>query len=254
MHGLTRLEQHFSNNRSNHVFNRKPVGIKGSISAWEARFLHATILEKKPEVCLEIGTGAGISSAIMANALSILKAVYGGERRLHSVDCNEFCWFDKTKPVGFFLGEFAPELTEYVTFWKKPSAFEVHDILAPKSVGLVFIDANHKHPWPSLDLLATLPYLTEDAVVVLHDINLAANMPDFAESNGAKYLFDGVPLEKATCAGQGADKLPNIGAFTLNGTGNAALADRIRTIVGAHEWEAKVDDATLSSAGLSPQA
>lgn len=251
MQNLTRLELHFSNNRSNHVFNRKPAGIKGSISAWEAQFLHAAILDKKPSVCLEIGTGAGLSTAIMANALSILSAAYGGEHRLHSVDSMAFCWFDKTKPVGFFLPEYASELNDYVKFWTKKSAFELQDVVQPQSVSLIFIDANHKHPWPCLDLLAALPYLTEDAVVVLHDINLPANMPEFPESNGAKYLFDDLALDKTTCTGQAKDRLPNMGALRLPSMSKEDVAQQIRQIVAAHKWEIQVDAATRSAAGVA---
>ena len=251
---LTPIERYFSNNRANHVFNRRPGGVKGSIGAWEARFLHAAILESTPRVCVEIGTGSGVSSAIIANALSILQSVHGGNHKLHSLDAMEFCWYDKDKRVGFFLGEFASELTRFVEFRTKTFASQLKDFLKPVSIEFFFIDANHKHPWPALDLLASLPYLRPDAQIMLHDINLPFNMPEFPDSNGARVLFNDLMLDKSYVTGHKPELLPNMGLLRTAGVRPNAIERQVRAIIENHPWEIQVPDAYLASLGIARPA
>ena len=79
------------------------------------------------------------------------------------------------------------------------------------SVDLAFIDANHYHPWPLLDVLHLSTVMARNSWLILHDINLPVIAPQFA-AWGARYLFDAWPFEKTT----GGDHR-NIGAVQLPG-------------------------------------
>ena len=79
----------------------------------------------------------------------------------------------------------------------------------PASVNLTFIDANHYHPWPLLDLLHMSVLAKRGSWVVLHDINLPVITPECLAC-GAKWLFDEWPFDKV--AGGPQD---NIGAVRL---------------------------------------
>jgi hypothetical protein len=82
--------------------------------------------------------------------------------------------------------------------------------LSSSDARLRFIDANHKHLWPTLDLLAALPCLRAGATVPLHDINnLPVTHPQFA-GWGVKHLFDDLDVEKQ--AGEN-ERIPNIGTI-----------------------------------------
>ena len=100
----------------------------------------------------------------------------------------------------------------------------------PASIDLTFIDANHYHPWPLLDLLHLTVAARPWSWVVLHDINLPAVSPAF-QAWGAKWLFEAWPLAKVT--GGGADA--NIGAVQLPGDPRALIPMAARLL--ERPWE-----------------
>jgi hypothetical protein len=54
---------------------------------------------------------------------------------------------------------------------KGSTSFDLENILnSDIKLDLVFIDANHHHPWPIIDLLHILPFLHEGSIVILHDV------------------------------------------------------------------------------------
>ena len=85
-----------------------------------------------------------------------------------------------------------------------------------RSVGLVMIDADHRHPGAALDLLALMPVLRDGALVVLHDIDLdliqAQAGKDAPIEDGPKRLFDSWPYEKTRESGGGPS---NIGVLRV---------------------------------------
>ena len=79
------------------------------------------------------------------------------------------------------------------------------------------IDADHRHPWPVLDVLRLAPYVEPRGWIVLHDIQLgshgqaerAAGKPlDAGTPYGAEWLFERWPFRKIRSFHIGAIELP----------------------------------------------
>ena len=82
---------------------------------------------------------------------------------------------------------------------------------------LTFIDANHYHPWPLLDLVHLCVVAKPESWMILHDIDLPNVAPRFA-AWGAKWLFDAWPFESVVGGQQ-----HNIGAVRLPADLNALV-------------------------------
>lgn len=244
---LSTIGAHYSALRCDAIFARKPEGLKGSINIWEARFLHRRILEHAPDQVVEIGTCAGLSTAVMGDALALLDAALGGRRAAVSYDNSTTCFFDNSKPVGYFLEGEPEDIRARVRVRTGCTALNLADDVAPESLPLLFIDASHSHPWPCLDLWAALPFIREDGEICFHDVNLPLANPLYP-TYGVKFLFDALILDKRY-----ADPVPgrvsNMGSVTL-----AANKDQIREQILAcirrHPWETRVDRAWLEQAGV----
>lgn len=244
---LNSIGAHYSRLRCDAIFARKPADLKGSINIWEARFLHGRLLERVPEQVVEIGTCAGLSAAVIGDALAVLDAAHGGNRTAISYDNSETCFFDRTKPVGYFLAEAPEEIRARVRVRTGCTALNLADDVAPASLPLLLIDASHSHPWPCLDLWASLPYLREDGEVCFHDVNLPLANPNFP-TYGVKYLFDTLILDKRY-----ADPVPgrvsNMGSATLAGNKDQ-VREQIVDCMQRYPWETAVDRAWLEAAGI----
>ena len=112
-----------------------------------------------------------------------------GGRQLISCDVNPTCYFDRNRATGEAARQLyrAPRTTWHLETNK--TARDLSDTMAPGSVDLTFIDANHAHPWPLVDLLQATAFAKPESWMVLHDIELPVMRPEF-QDYGAKWLFD----------------------------------------------------------------
>jgi hypothetical protein len=153
------------------------------------------ILRHKPKHCLEIGVAAGGSSAIICNALQ----EHGGE--LSSVDYNNYWYWqglphdtqperidivtkrvskllspNKLLPVGWVMDHY-PDLKKNWTCYSGGLIVDfIEEICKKGSIDLCFLDAAHVLPGEILDFLIILPYLTDDAVIIIHDIHIYSHL------------------------------------------------------------------------------
>jgi hypothetical protein len=130
---------------------------------------------------------------------------------LDSYDISSHCYFDPSYPVGSAVAEMGVPNRQSWTL-HQGSAIDAARTSLGTGVELVFIDADHMHPCPTIDALVLLPALASGAWLVLHDINLP-NIPggrDFPHY-GALSLYDGWEYEKRRVGGE----LDNIGAIRL---------------------------------------
>jgi predicted O-methyltransferase YrrM len=217
----------------------RPDWITGSLSDDDAHYLFRTAADAHTPVAVEIGTASGFSTAVLAHALGASHRAAGRDSdwQVVSYDIDPRLYFDRSKRVGDAArAMLPPHLLERIDFRAPATAIDLKRHHAPSSLEYLFIDANHHHPWPTLDLLATLDQLAPGAAVVLHDINLPLIHPQFA-AWGVKYLFDALPLEKDTSPGT----LPNIGRIRIPRE-KAALREQLVRILDEHEWEVEVPD------------
>lgn len=216
-------------------YARRPAWLRGYISASEAEFLMQAIYAVRASEVVEIGTGSGFSTAAIAMALKFAAddGIIGRSFRVVSHDASPRFYGDATRRTGGAVYETLPsDLTQHVELRAPSISVAASKGFSEGSLRLLFIDANHKHPWPTLDLLAFIDVLCPGALVVLHDINLPLLFPKYPEW-GAKFLFDGVEAERISPVGEA---LHNIGAIRIPASKDA-LRTRLMEVVSAHPWE-----------------
>jgi predicted O-methyltransferase YrrM len=235
-----------------HVFtDKKPGWVTGSLSHSDSKFLFCAALSAGVSEVIEIGTASGFSTAILCHALNFAReaGVIASDFQVISYDNSPNIYFDPSKPVGDAAREVLPPgLLDHVVFRHPFYARNLQDFHGADTVGFLFIDANHNHPWPTLDLFAALDVLRPGATVLLHDINLPVIHDAKFPSWGAKYLFDGLNLPKDTPTDV---NLPNIGGVTIPARKDRLRA-QLREILYAHVWQQKVSDEYLAGIGLVP--
>ena len=207
-----------------------PKWVRGHISAGDAEALRQLVHDLQPERVLEIGVAAGISSAALLFALDELSGV---GRVLHSVDAHDTCYYDPGILTGAAVFALQPQPhTRWILHTPTDARRIGRESLLESSTDLIFIDADHRHPWPLLDLLHLAPLARPQAWVALHDIALARIMPGCQE-HGAEWLFTAWPGEKA--AGTGAAE--NLGAVRLPAD-LGTLVRMARELLQLAPWEA----------------
>lgn len=196
------------------AFYKPPAWSEGHVSYDDVVFLDEMVRLVSPRCVIEVGVASGCSSAVLLRALREL----GGERTLHSYDLLDHCYMAPERPLGAAVDELIPAERHCWRLHPGKTALDAGQEHAGRGVELAFIDADHRHPWPSLDLWALLPALAPGTWVVLHDIAL----PDFSDWKvfGAQYLFEAWPGEKRASSGHS-----NSGAIRLPGS-----------ITTAREW------------------
>jgi predicted O-methyltransferase YrrM len=192
------------------------VRYPGGIGSRDYFFLTCFVSILAPRRVLEIGTLTGFSTAIIAAAIHHQH----GERKaitVDTIDSQTHCIIDYSRPIGFEIPELIPDLVQTVRVHPGRESDVVREIAKPGEYGLAFIDADHRHPWPLLDVLRLAPYLQPRSWIVLHDIQLgtygkierdAGKQLETGTPYGAEWLFDRWPFRKIRSFQIGAIELP----------------------------------------------
>ena len=188
----------------------------GTIALREYLFLSAFASILAPERAVEIGTLAGFSAAIIAAALHrrhphqkrvLVETI---DRNIHSVVQND-------RPVGFQIPEIIPDFPDAVRVCAPADSAAIREFAGRDELQLVFIDADHQHPRPLLDLLRATPYVRNGGWVLLHDIKLGTtgraspridHKLGTAASFGAEWLFADWQFRKIGGGNIGAVQIP----------------------------------------------
>lgn len=153
-----------------HIYEEIESKIKGfdkvEMTQTEQKFLNGIVRKYKPKKILEIGVAKGGSSAIILNAIKDIE-----DAKLYSVDLSVNCYRDTNKKTGFLVAENFPHLqSKWELHTGGISASFIETI--GKDIDLCFIDTMHVTPGEMLDILTVLPFLKENAVIVLHDVGM----------------------------------------------------------------------------------
>jgi len=188
----------------------------GTVSLREYLFLSAFASILAPERAVEIGTLAGFSAAIIAAALHRrhpdLKGVL-----VETIDKNTHSVVENDKQVGFQIPDIIPDFPNAVRVHAPAESEAIKEFAVRGELQLIFIDANHQHPQPLLDLLRAAPYVRSGGWILLHDIKLgtlgrARTEGDrnvrCAASFGAEWLFGHWPFRKIAGRNIGAVQMP----------------------------------------------
>lgn len=226
------------------VFER-PTWARGTIMAEDARFLRALVIEARPGIAVELGVASGCSSLVILHALSHVHGEGDDRVRLYAFDVADRCYFDPQHPTGAAVGEFAPHLLPHYRL-TCGDARDARRVLPSGAVTFAFVDANHFHPWPVLDLIALRPLLAPGAWVTLHDVRLPALQARSLRGHGPAHIFDAWPFEKRAGGYRG-----NTGAIRMPEA--ATALDALWRGILDQPWECEPPLDLLHSLDVSPR-
>jgi len=190
----------------------------GAIGMGDLLFLHAFVSVLAPDRVVEVGTLSGFSAAVIGDAVAQHHRPESESVLVDTIDLSERCLTDQTKPVGFEIPRLVPRLSSRIRVHAGKDARHVEQIARPGELEMVFIDADHQHPRPTLDLVYVSRFVRPGGWVVVHDIELgslaermlaAGVVVDHGAPTGAQWLFEGWPFEKISGGNIGALRLPS---------------------------------------------
>jgi len=192
------------------------VRYPGGIGSRDYFFLTCLVSILAPRRVIEIGTLTGFSTAIIAAAIH---RQHGDRSKItvETIDSQTHCSIDQTRPIGFEIPDLIPDLVSTVRVHTGRESDLVPEIASPDEFGLGFIDADHRHPWPLLDVLRLAPCVQSGGWILLHDIQLgtygkaerdAGNELEGGTPYGAEWLFERWPFRKIRSFHIGAIELP----------------------------------------------
>ncbi len=170
-----------------------PSWVTGYVSGSDAAFLFEMIAAMAPRTVVEVGVASGVSSAVLLCALDQLPEPES--RRLHSVDLLATCYFNESYATGQACREMYPRPRARWQTAFDADARALAATLASGSVDLTFIDANHAHPFPLIDLLQATAFAKPGSWVILHDVDLPIQHPEY-QVYGPRWLYQAWPFNK----------------------------------------------------------
>jgi predicted O-methyltransferase YrrM len=213
------------------LWRRQPRWAVASISDMHGAFLAGLVKQLRPRKVVEIGVASGWGSCVI---LAALEAAGVDDAELHGIDIAPRFFYDPAYETGQCVREVMPGWLGRYRLTTGVTAGEcMHSIGG--GIGFAFIDAHHMHPWATLDLLATMPFLDAGSWVALHDLNLSRKEDQQHRNRGPKYLFEGWDGDRLHSVQQptmvGAIRMPEDAAGAL-----PALLDILYT-----PWELPVE-------------
>ncbi len=193
------------------------VRYPGGIGSRDYFFLTCLVSILAPHRVIEIGTLTGFSTAIIAAAIDRQHGASSAPITVETVDAHTHCSIDRKRPIGFEIADLVPDLVSKIRIHAGRESDVVREIAALGEFGLAFIDADHRHPWPLLDVLRLAPYVQSGGWILLHDIQLgtygetervAGRNLEGGTPYGAEWLFERWPFRKIRSFHIGAIELP----------------------------------------------
>jgi predicted O-methyltransferase YrrM len=210
------------------------------MSESEVEFLFGLLDKKRPQKLVEVGVAAGGTTAAIIEHLS--KAEY--LCKMYSIDKSEVHYRDTAKETGYYAAEYKNKMKTQIEhkFLFGKYAVEHLEKIGRGGIDFLILDTVHSLPGEILDFIGFLPYLSNHAVVVLHDTclnHISGNVTGFA----TQLLLDVVSGKKIF--DMSVDEgIPNIGAFIIDDTTRQNIDDVFRSLFVT--WRYMIDDAQLS--------
>jgi hypothetical protein len=188
-------------------------GINCEMTDYQLAFLCGILKYKKPRKIVEVGVAYGGTTCVILECLKML----GNNVEMHSVDISKEYYRDSSKKTGCAVDEIFNEIPDNIEHhWHL--GYSLPEVIQNIGTGIdiLILDTVHSMPGEMLDFLAAYPYLSKNAVVVLHDIIL--NQLSHNEFGYAtKVVYDVVVADKLIAEGNdNGQLLPSIGEFEIN--------------------------------------
>ena len=138
-------------------------------------FINGIIRKYKPKKCLEIGVAYGGSSILILNAIKDIKDSF-----LISLDLNTYLYTGEKLETGYNVKKYFPELTDK---WKLYTGDQPHKFLDKLNLkfDFLYLDTSHITPGEIINMIEALPFLEDNAIVILHDI--MQHLPSYRTKN-----------------------------------------------------------------------
>lgn len=184
----------------------------------ERKLLNGLVRYFKPKRILELGIARGGGTVVMLNALQDMP-----QSTVTSIDVLDHYYREPEKPVGFFINVFYAGGNAQSTVIGGKDPAEVMESLGT-TFDFLMLDTAHTHPVETLNFLTVLPYLSKNAVVVIHDISLFATTPNYSmfpnTPLACRLLYDAIVGDKMKLWDeaylQNVSGFSNIGVVQLN--------------------------------------
>jgi len=191
------------------------AGRAGTIHVGDCLFLTAFVSILAPCRAIEVGTFGGFSAAVIAAAI---RRQHPNEKGVlvDTIDRNTHSLLEPEKPVGFLLNDMFPAFADAVRIHVPAESGIVREFARRDEIEFAFVDADHQHPRPLLDLVRLGPFLRPGAWVVFHDIRLGTHTAEkgdleslaFGAPFGAEWFFHDWPFRKISGGNIGAVQIP----------------------------------------------
>jgi predicted O-methyltransferase YrrM len=144
----------------------------GPITAGDALFILHFLSAIRPAAMMEVGVCSGFSSAFLLRAAAWL-GLAKGDTFLYSYDLLERHGKDLLQVGRVVEMNNMPEKE----FWQLSTGMTLPDLVEGKpqdrpDCGMIFIDANHQHPWPLLDILSADHLLSPGSWILMQDVQV----------------------------------------------------------------------------------
>lgn len=221
---------------------REDDTFKCEMSRTDHGFLSGIIKQIRPHKVLEVGVAEGGTTAVIVKSLQMLNL----ECEMFSVDLSDKLFCDKNFETGYvFKKQEKPENIKHTFLFGKTIAGQIEEIGG--EIDLAILDTTHKIPGEILDFLSVLPYLSDDGMVLLHDVNLyydramskeKKRIQLASQSIATKVLFTSVVADKYYNYDNFLDN--NIAAFKINNNTYKFSLDLFTAL--SLPWAYKVDE------------
>lgn len=166
------------------------IGTNASeLSEAEHGFICGLIRKYKPKKIVELGVSGGGTSVLVLNCLQKLGL---NDTKMYSVDLSETYHFNPDKKCGFQIDEAKPYLKNidnHKLILGKILPEVIEDIAKDGKIDFIILDTTYYLPGELMDFAIAIPFLADNAVVVLDDTSFwfeGENRWAFA----TKVLFD----------------------------------------------------------------
>lgn len=211
------------------------------MSHFDLAFISSLIKEKRPAKVVEVGTSAGGSCAVMLRSLHDL----GIDAEVHVVDLLTYVYHDKTRDAGWLaieeadlLGMERPHMHLGVVL---PQVIEE----IGEGIDFLVLDTTHSVPGEILEFLVALPYLSDGAIVCMHDIRQQYRGAKYSTSFATTLLMSSVVADKLISTDdKRSHGYPNIGAFRVTEQTREHVANVAQALTVP--WNYRLDDAQLA--------
>ena len=195
------------------------------MSGNQMEFLNGVVRKFKPKKIVEIGVNKGGSTIIFLNAIKDIKNAH-----IYSIDLSNGDY------IGSCIPKFFPKILNSWTLFKGNIAAKFMEQIG-KGIDLVFIDTAHFEPGEILDFIMVLPFLNEEALVVIHDIGSQIVISNITKirAEWAPYLIFNIIRGKKFLPSGNRILTHDIGAIKLEKNQKNFIHDYFRALGG--EWQ-----------------